>query len=198
MSVQNAFIIMRISDDPDKGEKRYAVYGFAENENLDHQLTFSGGTERRDFAEAMQAHPISYLFFHFVDRFWPPDLEEWLKSAFLPSDVREQLDNLVFDGETVEFTQRRREATVDFSDMVRLELGGARADEAEESFDPEVDASRRSVGGEEVKGSYRFDKNLTPAEIINLAKVTLAANAEEQGSGNRSTSMNEDGTPRNE
>ena len=82
--------------------------------------------------------------------------------------------------------------------MVRLELGGARADEEEGLFDPKVNASRRSVGGEEVKGRYRFDKNMTPSEIINLAKVSLAANAKEQGNGNRSTSMNEDRTPGNE
>ena len=89
-----------------------------------------------------------------MDRFWPPDLKKWLKAAFLESDVRDQFDNSVFDGETVEFTTRRGAAPINFQDMVRLELGGARAEEEEGSFDPEVDASRRSVGGEEAKGRY--------------------------------------------
>ena len=53
-------------------------------------------------------------------------------------------------------------------------------------------------GGEETKGSYRFDKNLTPREIINLATTYLAANVEKQGDSGRSTSMDEDGTPGNE
>ena len=146
----------------------------------------------------MQDHPISYLFFHFVDRFWPPDLEEWLKSAFLESAVKEQLENSVFDGEKVDFTARRGTTTINFSNMVRLELGGERKEDEEGSFDPEVDASRRSAGGEEAKGSYRFDLNQTPREIINLAKTYLAANAEKQGDGGRSTSMDKDGTPGNE
>ena len=83
-------------------------------------------------------------------------------------------------------------------DRVAVERGGERKEDEEGSFDPEVDASRRSAGGEEAKGSYRFDLNQTPREIINLAKTYLAANAEKQGDGGRSTSMDEDGTPGNE
>ena len=114
---------------------------------MNHQLTFSGGKERKEFAEVLQNHPISYLFFHFVDRFWPPDLEEWLSSTFLPSDVKEQFENSVFNGKTVEFTKSSGKAPVSFEDLVRLELGNAKADEEEGSFDPKVDASRRSIGG---------------------------------------------------
>ena len=85
--------------------------------------------------------------------------------AFLPSDVKEQFENSVFDGKTVEFTKSSGEAPVNFKDLVWLELGNAEADKEEGSFDPKVDASCRSVGGEEEQAHYRFQKNLTPTEI---------------------------------
>ena len=121
-------------------------------------LMFSGRHERRKLAEVFESHLISYLFFHFVDRFWPPDLEQWLKTAFLASNVKEQFDNSVFEGKEVEFTARG-EAPVNLADLVRLELGRDQVDEDDGSFDPKVDASYRSVGGEEDPTHYRFNEN---------------------------------------
>ena len=198
ITVQDALLRMRISDDKAKGEKRYAVYGLAEDDHMNYLLTFSGGQERRTLAEVFESHPISYLFFHFVDRFWPPDVEEWLSSAFIASDVKEQFENSVFDGKVVEFTKGRSKGPVNLHDLIRLEVGRGEVDKEEGSFDPKVDASRRSVGGEEDQSHYRFSKNLSPMEIIGLAKAALAEDNMEQGDANRSTPGSGEGTQMDE
>ena len=113
--MQDALLNIRILDNT--GQKRYAVYGLSEDDFGNQLLTFSGGHGYRAFAEIFESHPISFLFFHFATRFWSPDLEEWLLSAFLASDVREQFDNSVFDGKVVEF-RNPGETTVTLLDLV--------------------------------------------------------------------------------
>ena len=86
--------------------------------------------------------------------------------------MKEQFENSTFDGEEVDFTKPGA-ATVTLQNLVVLELGDGLKQTEAASFDPEVDAPHRSKGGEEEAGNYRFNKNLTPAKIIKLAKDSL-------------------------
>ena len=98
----------------------------------------------------------------------------------------------------MEFTKSGGEAPVNFEDLVRLELGNAEADKEEGLFNPKVDASRRSVGGEEDQSHYRFSKNLSPTEILGLAKAALTEDNMEQGNAARSTPGSGEGTQMDE
>ena len=130
--------------------------------------------------------------------FWPPDVEEWLKGSFLASDVKEQFENSTYDGKVVEFTKRGEARIENLAEMIRRELGGARVDEGAASFDPEVDASRRSVGEENEPTNYRFHRESTPAEILVQAKESLANANDDSSSGDGSTSENEERTEMDE
>ena len=193
----DAILSDRISDDD--GQKPYAVYGLSQDDYGTQLLTFSGGKERKTHAEMLESHPISFLFFRYAGKYWPPDIDAWLKASFLASDVKEQFESSTYDGKVVEFTKKGQAKIENLWDLTRLELGGAQVDEDGASFDPEVDASRRSVGGEEEPATYRFHKDCTPVEILNQAYLSLEANANDDSSaGDGSTSMDEVRTEGNE
>ena len=130
--------------------------------------------------------------------FWPPDVEEWLKASFLASDVKKQFENSTYDGKVVEFAERGAARIENLAELNRSELGGARVDEGAASFDPEVDASRRSVGGENESTNYRFHRESTPAEILTQAKESLAKANDVSSLGDGSTSGDEERTKKNE
>ena len=196
VSVRDAILSIRISDDG--GHKRYAVYGLSIDDYGTHLLTYSGGTERKTYADTLESHPISLLFFLYAGKYCPPDVEEWLKESFLASDVKEQFENSTYDGKVVEFKKPGEARIENLEEMIRMEIGGAKVDEGAGSFDPEVDASRRSVGGEEEPTIYRFHKESTPAEIIKLAEESLANANDDSSSGDGSTSTDEARAKKNE
>ena len=196
LTVRDAILNLRISDDD--GKKRYAVYGLSEDDYGSQLVTYSGGTERRTYADMLESHPISLLFFKYAGMFWPPDVEEWLRASFRAKDVKKQFENSTYDGRVVEFEERGQVRIENLAELNRSELGGARVDEGAASFDPEVDASRRSVGGDDEPTNYRFHKDATPAQILEQAKQSLAQANEDSSSGDGSTSGNEERTKMDE
>ena len=91
----------------------------------------------------------------------------WLETAFPKGTVKQQLNYCYYDGNEVEYREPGVGVIDNLAELVALELGGEQAGNIMPDFDPEDDASRRSVAETKVvPDKYIYDTKMCVTEIV--------------------------------